>query len=118
VTTEPEHPKRVPEPETVATPAAPPPWRGPAWVHRLPGPIGVWLAAVALVAACLIGCGGFALGAVVSHGFRDGGYSREDRGGHHRRYGDERRGEEKTPTPSTSVSPKSASPSPSVSPTA
>lgn len=77
-------PVGTPEPATVPLSAAPPPpptppasptappARRPPWYRRLPGHLGLWVAALALVGACVIGCGGFVAGVVVSHGFGDG----------------------------------------------
>jgi hypothetical protein len=113
----------------------------PAWyrrvsgrLNRLPGRMGIWAAAAALLAACVIGACGFAAGALVSHGegdYGDRGVSRHDRRGHDGRDGENgegRRGEDKergevapSPTSTTPASPspsQSSSLSPSPSPTA
>jgi hypothetical protein len=59
-----------------------------AWYRRLPGRPKIWLAALALVAACVIGCGGFIAGAVASHGVGEHGTSRDVRWGNDRQRGD------------------------------
>jgi hypothetical protein len=107
------------------------PERGRAALRQLPGRPAIWLAAVALVAACLIGCSGIAIGAALT-GFGDrGGHSREGGWGDERGSGDGQDGEHKrgddedrTPAPSPSVSPKptatptTPAPTPTASPTA
>jgi hypothetical protein len=78
-----------PESHTSAQPgAAAPGARLTAWYRRLPGRPWIWLAALALVAACVIGCCGFVAGAVVSHG-GEHGISRNDRWGNDRHRGDD-----------------------------
>jgi hypothetical protein len=122
--------------------------RRPAWYRRLPGHLGIWVAGLALVAACVIGSCGFIAGAVVSHGFGEHGGSSGDRWGNERQRGgygpgggqdngeygpgDERAPKQRrgktppTPVPSPTVPPTPAqpstaqpsTPSPAVSPTA
>jgi hypothetical protein len=117
-----------------------------AWYRRLPGRPAIWLAALALVVTCIIGCCGFIAGAVASHGFGEHSISRDDRGGNDQQRGDDQRengrdggrdgnygpGQERgpehrrgkiapTPVPSGTVTPtptQPSTPSPAVSPTA
>jgi hypothetical protein len=102
-----------------------------AWYRRLPGRLGIWVAAAALVAACVIGSCGFIAGALVSRGFGEHGVSRHDRWGDEERGGGFGRGEERdpknrrgtvtpSPTSSATVTPTPAqppTPSQPVSPT-
>jgi hypothetical protein len=153
VTNPPDNPSAVPpaddprqdSPTTPSAPAAG--TRRAAWYRRLPGRLGIWIAAAALVAAFVIGCGGFLAGALVSHGFgergsgesgnsRDGGWGHEgqrggngrDGGQNDREYGPGdgrspkhergRRGQTPTPTQPSSPSPtQSSTPAPTASPT-
>jgi hypothetical protein len=126
-------PAEGPQPDSPTTPAAG--TRQAAWYRRLPGRLGVWVAALALVAACVIGGCGFIAGAVVSHGFGERGVSRDDHWGPQRQRGDNgeygpgdgrgpnhRRGRlTPTPVPSGTVTPtptRPSTPSPAPSPTA
>jgi hypothetical protein len=112
----------------------------PAWYRRLPGHLGIWIAGLALVSACVIGSCGFIAGALVSHGFGERGGSSGDRwGNEQQRGGDEGDGGQKngeygpgdgrpprhergtTPVPSRTATPTPAQPStpaPAASPTA
>jgi hypothetical protein len=124
-------PAAVPPPGAYAGP--PPGPVRPGWRNRLPGRPGLWLAALALVAACLIGLAGVAVGTVISHGSGDGDRGgngwRDDRGGDgDRRPGDMRRdgrpggqrhgGDQRwqVPPPPTASPPPSTSPTPSTTP--
>jgi hypothetical protein len=88
VTNPPDNPNPVPS-DSPTTPAAGVPRA--AWYRRLPGHLGIWVAAAALVAACVIGSCGFIAGAVASHGFGEHSVSRDDRWGNERRRGDDPR---------------------------
>jgi hypothetical protein len=108
--------------------------RRPVWYRRLPGHLGIWVAGLALVAACLIGCTGFIAGAVVSDGFgghdggRDGRWGHEQQRGGYGRGGDEDDAPKRqqgttapTPVPSGTVTgtpARPSTPSPAATPTA
>ncbi|GAA1814208.1 hypothetical protein HC028_25265 [Planosporangium flavigriseum] len=127
-------PADQPRQESPTTPLAPAAGSRPAWYRRLPGRLSIWIAAAALLSACVIGCVGFVAGAAVSHGFGDRGYhergyNRDGGWGNDGQRGDEgdrrgarhephRKSPKPTPSSSTSAPTQSSSPSPSVSPTA
>lgn len=113
----------------------------PAWYRRLPGHLGIWIAGLALVSACVIGSCGFIAGAVVSHGFGEHGGSSGDRWGNEQQRGGDEGGQNNgeygpgdgrpqkhrrgttapTPVPPRTVTPTPAQPStppPAASPTA
>ena len=112
-------------------------------MQRPPGRRGIWIIALALVAACVIGCCGVIVGAAITHGFDRGDHSRSRPWGDERgpgrdggrddgRFGPggdrvpfgggngprERRPGRPTPVPPTPATPATPAPPPSATPTA